>query len=340
MRNNYASVAIPTLNRFNHLTRCLDSLRRSSYAQYTDVYIGLDYPPQDKYKEGRDQIEAYLNQDQEGFAHIYVHKFESNVGPDRNRQFLIDWIGKTHSKFIFSEDDNEFSVNYLEYMNKMLDQYESDESVVAISGYAYSMASLDVKDGCFSNPVYFAAFGFGSWINKYNNMQESMTKEWLYGFYNDHGLMKRLRYTAPNQYCNFVKGMLGYTRLLENDGEVWKMDMTYGLYMYSEGMRMIFPVISKVKNWGYDGSGVNCEDSEFDSSKPITHRNFGMDCQVLDDRETCENIEEVSADDNMRLNEAVNRFFDIPTKELLRTRIAYILSRLFGIETIRKIWNR
>jgi hypothetical protein len=152
--------------------------------------------------------------------------------------------------------------------------------------------------------------------------------------------MKALRNSAPNQYCNFVKGMLGYTALIENDDEVWKMDLTYGLYMFSHSKKMIFPLISKVRNWGYDGSGVNCDVIDFDPNKPITHRNFGFLCQDLDTGNACIDISCVSKVDNRLIISQVNEFFSISTRELLRCRMAYILSRIVGIDTMRKIWKK
>ena len=56
----YAPVWIPTLNRFEHFKRCLESLERCTGADKTDVYVGLDYPPSDKYVEGWKKIDAYL----------------------------------------------------------------------------------------------------------------------------------------------------------------------------------------------------------------------------------------------------------------------------------------
>ena len=47
--NHYAPVIIVTLNRYEHFKRCLDSLEKCTGANKTDVYVGLDYPPSEKY---------------------------------------------------------------------------------------------------------------------------------------------------------------------------------------------------------------------------------------------------------------------------------------------------
>lgn len=42
---HYAPVIIPTLNRYVHLKRCVDSLAKCTHAPDTELIIGLDYPP-------------------------------------------------------------------------------------------------------------------------------------------------------------------------------------------------------------------------------------------------------------------------------------------------------
>ena len=59
---NYAPVVIPTLNRYEHLKQCLESLEKCTGAEYTDVYIGVDYPPNDRYVEGWKKVDAYLQE--------------------------------------------------------------------------------------------------------------------------------------------------------------------------------------------------------------------------------------------------------------------------------------
>ena len=52
MENKYAPVMIPTLCRYEHLKRCIESLQMNSWAKYTDLYIGLDYPAKESHIDG------------------------------------------------------------------------------------------------------------------------------------------------------------------------------------------------------------------------------------------------------------------------------------------------
>ena len=58
----YAPVVIPTLNRYKHFKACLESLEKCKYADKTNVYVSLDFPPSDKYKEGWLKISEYLSE--------------------------------------------------------------------------------------------------------------------------------------------------------------------------------------------------------------------------------------------------------------------------------------
>ena len=340
LKHEYAAVAIPTLNRYEHLKRCIESLTQSPYAKNTDLYIGVDYPPDDRYFSGWREVNRYIDEGIVGFNSVYIYKHETNLGVGDNIEYILNQVRQSHNMFILSEDDNEFSVDYLEYMNGLLTRYRSDEDVLAVSGYNYPI-NFDVKrDLCYSNNVYFAAFGFGSWLDKFDRCQTNMTRQWLYDLYYDRSEMSRLVHIAPNQYCNFVKGMLGYTTALEKDNEVWKMDLTYGLFMFSHDKKMIFPLISKVRNWGYDGSGINCDVMDYDPNKPITHRNFGFDCQKLDERLECGSMDLASDSENKAILDRVNVFFRVPTKEVLKCHLAYVVSRIVGIGTMRKIWKK
>ena len=50
------AVLVPTLCRNKHLEKCLDSLKKNPWAEYVDVYIGVDYPAKDSHWPGYREI--------------------------------------------------------------------------------------------------------------------------------------------------------------------------------------------------------------------------------------------------------------------------------------------
>ena len=58
--NKFAPVIIPTLNRYDHFHRLVESLSKSPEAKETELVIGLDYPPSEKYMDGFCKIRDYI----------------------------------------------------------------------------------------------------------------------------------------------------------------------------------------------------------------------------------------------------------------------------------------
>ena len=65
-----APVLIPTLNRKEHLERCINSLLRNSMAKETEVYISIDFPPTEKYESGYNEVVEYLKREIDGFKKV------------------------------------------------------------------------------------------------------------------------------------------------------------------------------------------------------------------------------------------------------------------------------
>ena len=78
----YAPVIIPTLNRYEHFIKCLESLEKCTGAEKTDVYVGLDYPPSEKYEIGWKRIDDYLAEKElsNGFNKLIVFRRKENCG--------------------------------------------------------------------------------------------------------------------------------------------------------------------------------------------------------------------------------------------------------------------
>ena len=56
----YAPILIPTLCRDEHFIRCIESLKKNSWAEYTDVYVALDFPAKESHWDGYKKICTYL----------------------------------------------------------------------------------------------------------------------------------------------------------------------------------------------------------------------------------------------------------------------------------------
>lgn len=336
-KNEYAPVIIPTLFRKEHFERCIESLRKNKHARETKLYIGLDFPIREEHKNGHEAIKQYLAEGISGFGEIVIFEHQENLGADANRFFLQDKVFEKFDSYIFTEDDNEFSPNFLEFMNQCLKNYEEDESVLAITGFNYPIKQDAFSGNVYSNNIYFSAWGYGTWKKKILLAHQSINMKSFLELYRDNTFMRELKKLAPNQYCNFVKGMLEYTNDLVKNKQIREIDLAYGIYMFGNHKRMVFPVKSMVRNWGYDGTGDNCDTLMYDTEKKTTHRNFEMRELFLNRDSFCNDIDEEKKLTQLEISRIVDEYFEVSFREKRRTFMAYLCSQIFGLQICKKI---
>lgn len=254
-----APVIIPTLNRYKHLKKCIQSLKNNSLAKQTEVYISLDFPPHEKYQAGYDQVKKYLQGGITGFKEVYIFYQKTNLGPSENSSFLKKEIFKKYDRYIFTEDDNVFSQNYLEYMNLCLEKFKDDETIYAIGGYTIPIEWSDDSNMIIRQSLDFTAWGYGTWKKEYEK-EKLFSRTDIYKYLNNFQNAKYLYRNQRNLFNHAVYIASGkhYLAILDN-GELRHIDIVQGLYLFINKKYMIFPAISKVRNMGYDGSGQNCK---------------------------------------------------------------------------------
>lgn len=250
----YAPVIIPTLNRYSHFKRCLESLECCIGADKTDVYVGLDYPPSDSYVDGWKKIESYLSKKEEsnGFKKLIVFKRSQNCGisgPMSNSSLLMKEVAKKHSTYIFTEDDNEFSPNFLEFINIGLLKYEGDNRVLAVSGYLFPEIP-EINDGPAFLAQFSSAWGTGYWFEKQFEHAKMGDKAFVDGVLYSWKTSWRLYKKRAASLNGFIS-MHFRNKYYEDVMKSAEM-LIYEKYS-------LFPSSSKVRNWGHDGTGVHCD---------------------------------------------------------------------------------
>ena len=332
----YAPVLIITLCRYEELKRCIESLRSNSDAACTDLYIGVDFPLKASHRKGYEHILRYLESGVEGFANVYIIKQTENKGWYENFISVRERVYEKYDRFIYLEDDIEVSPNFLAYMNKTLTLFERDADVQAVCGYSYPFEWAEDESNLVKINTYYTAWGYATWRNKETEMYRAVTMRNFDKIMHQPVQMRRLYKASNNQFCNFVKGMLEYIPVLvQNDGIV-KLDMAFSVYIFMNHKYVIFPKISKTRNVGCNGMGMNCEKIQIDPDKPVTSRNYDYAAQPIDDSG---DFEPVGAEDllfNEENNRRLGKFYPVDRRERFRTILAYIIYLILG----RKLTKR
>lgn len=253
VKMNFAPVIIPTLCRYEHLKQCLNSLSQCTYANETDVYIGLDYPFKEEQWNGYKQISKFLATfNKKCFKSFTVIKrpYNYGFGPNGNIRTLQTEILKIYDCFIFSEDDNIFAPNFLDYINKGLEKFKYQNNVFAICGYRHYYPIKYQANTFYRQNVDFSAWGYAIWKDRYEDI---LSKDYKY-FRN-----KAFSITIWKKLLN--NGNYRLTMFLSYTYSKWnrnQSDNLYSVYAAINDMDVIMPSkVSLVRNIGIDGSGIN-----------------------------------------------------------------------------------
>ena len=303
--NNFAPVLIPTLNRYEHFKRCVVSLAKCTHADKTELYIALDYPANESHWNGYKKIKSFLPKIR-GFKKHIIIKRDANFGPRKNISEARDQIFGRYDRIIFSEDDNKFSPNFLDYINKGLEKFEDDKNVLAVCGYNFPIEIPRKLQGNYFYYRSLSAWGYGTWKNKWKRFCYSprilseYTKKWQ---------------NALNIYKRNPGSLLTILSFIENKKHIYG-DMAIGFYMSKNSKyHSVFPVISKVRNHGHDGSGGHCG--------ILTDNNYFESQEVESEAEF--EFSDFNSEFNKYMNKKVFYYFNISIKQKAKTIFKYII---------------
>lgn len=249
----FAPVLIPTLNRYEHLKKCLESLSRCTWAEETEVYVALDYPPSEKYVEGWKRNKEFLeNCGDMGFKKLYVIERNENYGFGGNGKKsnigeLVSVILKHYDNYIISEDDNIFSPAFLDFMKKGFEKFKNDDNVMALCGYRYFANIKYAENTFFRQNVDLCAWGVGYWSFRriptytYLDFRRLLSVKSFYKVYQRAGIEKALHFL--NCCHSRWNGRM--------------IDVAQTIYLILNDSYEIMPTIALVKNIGFDESSQN-----------------------------------------------------------------------------------
>lgn len=257
-------IIIPTLNRYSHFKACVESLAACTHASQTELIIGLDYPPSEKYVEGYKKIKDYIPTIN-GFKKVECMERAQNYGSMRNSLELQDYALSKYDAYIYTEDDNVFSKAFLDFVDKGLEKYKDNPDVIAVCGYSYPV-DWETKCTAVLEHNYFPAWGYGEWGNCRKKLLESLTSQFIEESIKNKKSFSNLKKSPKNKIMTVFNF---------NQKEITCMDITRSIYMTVKDKYVLMPTVSLVKNTGWDGSGEHCSDVGNDiksifSSQPVS----------------------------------------------------------------------
>ena len=256
----YAPIILPTLNRLNKLQKCIASLQKNGWADKTEIFISIDFPPSTKFIDGNNKILQYLKKGINGFKAVHIYEQKKNLGIYGNLSFLRSEAYKSYDRYIYLEDDNVVSGNFIEYMDKCLQLFEESEDIISICGFI--KPNMNTGEYKIFKMINFTAYGYATWKKKEIVYNTKINYNYLLNILNVKEKLRKL-------YNNNLSLFLAYISAVTKKEKVYYdinnnlvcIDMVIRMYMVIENKFSVFPGLSLVCNSGYDGSGTNCKNS-------------------------------------------------------------------------------
>ncbi|MCE7058797.1 glycosyltransferase [Dyadobacter sp. CY343] len=240
-----APIVLFCYNRPGHLRQTLEHLQANTLASESELYIYSDGPKKESDRAAIHKIRAYISQ-LSGFKKINITESETNQGLAFSVIKGVSEVIARYEKVIVLEDDMLTTPDFLDYMNEALQVYRSRKDIFTVTAYTPPI-SIPIN---YKNDVYLAprasSWGWGTWAEKWKkadwNAEELTNSETV------APIRERLEKGGNDLWPMLVKQQRG---IIDSWAIRWtftqSQQQAYGLY----------PVHSKIKNIGTDGSGTN-----------------------------------------------------------------------------------
>lgn len=298
--DNCAPILISVLDRDVHFRNCVISLAQNRLSDKTHLFIALDAPSAEKHIAGYNRILSFI-ESIKGFKEVTLFKREKNMGSSPNQFLAMEDVFKQYDRLIFTEDDNIFSPNFLDFVNQGLELFKDRKDIFSVSGHNYL---IDIHKSYTSNYYIwtgFDAWGVGLWKEKWNQVDFSIENN------------KRNAMTLKNIFkLNSIAGHYVPALFQLVQQGVLHDDFAICLHLMKNNMFSVFPIESKVRNNGLDGSGENGGLSEYYKDQKIDDSN-SIHLKIDDGSKT-----------NSIIFKVLKKHFQLKTKSKIKLLLRYL----------------
>lgn len=236
---NLAPICLFTYKRLDCTVATVEALKKNYLASDSQLFIFSDEAKKEEDKFFVKEVRTF-NRSIKGFKDIQFFEKEKNTGLANSIIGGVTQIVNQFGKVIVIEDDLITTPNFLNYMNKALDFYETEKKIFSVAGYTIPMKVPKY----YQHDVYAipraSPWGWASWADRWN------TVDWKVSDYQEFAQNKELQ-KQFNQGGSDLTGML--TRQMSQKLDSWAI--RWGYQQFKNNQITIFPTVSKVRNIGF-----------------------------------------------------------------------------------------
>ncbi len=232
-------------SRANKLRLCITALLKNPECKYIDIIFFSDGFKGEHDKPGvletRDYISSII-----GFKSVIKHFRDKNLSTGPNFQEGLAYLSNNYDEFIIVEDDLIVSPNYVKFLMDGLTFYKNRKSVFCITAYNYPIKADHYS---YDTIVYkrFCSYGWAGWADRFKNII------W------DHKELQLLMDTSAGFKRRLNAEGYDLVRMLKKqiNGKISTWDVQLQVHIAENRLKVIYPVLSKVNNIGFDEESTN-----------------------------------------------------------------------------------
>ncbi|HKU56486.1 MAG TPA: hypothetical protein VJP41_05640 [Gaiellaceae bacterium] len=247
---NRAPIVLFTHDRPVHTRLTLEALADNDGASESDLFVYSDGPRTPDRAGAVQEVRDYLRS-VTGFRSVSVIEREQNMGLAGSVLAGVTEVLSRSPSVIVMEDDLLTSRNFLAFVNAALATYEGRPDVFSVTGYNYPLRIPPTyrEDAYLS--YRSSSWGWGTWRDRWSQVDWSVSD--FDEFLGDTRAQELFRRGGNDLQQMLEMQMAGGL-------DSWSIRFDYAHYKHDAFC--VHPVVSKVQNIGFDGSGSHCGDSD------------------------------------------------------------------------------
>ena len=249
--NTLAPVAFFGYNSPSHTRRTLEALMQSRLSDKTSLYIFIDGPKPNANSEAIENNKAVKNvvREKQWCKEIKIVEAPGNKGLFHSIVDGINEVLKTNETVIVLEDDVQVFPGFLKYMNDALGVYANEGRVMHISGFSKpQFENVALKESTFFFN-HTTCWGWATWKRAWSKFNPDPLL-----------LMKLARQKGNLKKLNINGTFENYWSLhsiAHKKFQSWNTLWHTSVFL-NNGL-CLHPAKSLTANFGFDGSGTNCD---------------------------------------------------------------------------------
>lgn len=240
-----APVILFCYNRPEHLQQTIRHLQMNTLATQSELFIYADGPKDQDDERMVAHVRAQI-------AHITGFRTVTVIASEKNKGLaasVIEGVSDILTRYkcaIVLEDDMLSTSDFLSFMNEALQVYADRNDIFSVSGYTPPIAIPPDYTGDLYLAPRASSWGWGTWAHKWAKADWQVKD--FEALKSDKAMQNKLCKGGEDLWPMLAKQQRGVI-------DSWAIRWTYTQFRNSA--YGLYPVHSKIKNIGTDGSGTN-----------------------------------------------------------------------------------